>query len=82
MTGSGPHQTSLHHAELANVRQQNELHNFEREKGQDNYQEGSLQTLHTGESGFWRKGRAVHEQDDEKAMQREIDELKRQLHRA
>ena len=35
--------------------------------------------LHTGGSGFRRKGRAVHEQGDEKAMQWEIDDLKRQL---
>ena len=41
-----------------------------------------MQTLHTGGSGFQRKGCTVHEQGDEKAMQREIDELKRQLHRA
>ena len=82
MTGSGPHQTSPHHAESTNVRQQDELHDLEREKGLDNYQEGSLQMLHAGESDFWRKGRAVHEQSDEKAMQREIDELKRQLRRA
>ena len=61
MTGSGPHQTSPHHAESANVCQQDELHDLEREKGLDNYQEGSLQTLHTGGSGFRRKSRAMHE---------------------
>ena len=61
MTGSGPHQTSPHHAKSTNIRQQNELHDHEREKGLDNYQEGSLQTLHTGGSGFRRKSRAVHE---------------------
>ena len=82
MAGSGPHQTSLHHAESANVRQQDELHDLEREKDLDNYQEDSLQTLRTGGSGFQGKGHAVHEQGDEKAMQREIDELKRQLRRA
>ena len=82
IVGSGPHQTSSHHAESANVRQQNELHNLEREKDLDNYQEGSLQTLHTSGSDFRRKGRAVHEQGDEKAMQLEIDDLKRQLRRA
>ena len=82
MAGLGPHQTSPHHAESANVRQQDELHNLEREKDLDNYQEGNLQTLHTGGSGFRRKGCAVHEQGDEKAMQREIDDLKRQLRRA
>ena len=69
MAGSGPHQTSPHHAESANVRQQDELHDLQREKDLDNYQEGSLQMLHTVESGFRRKGRAVHEQGDEKAMQ-------------
>ena len=61
MTGSGLHQTSLHHAESANVRQQDELHDLEREKCLDNYQEDSLQTLHTSGSGFQRKGRAMHE---------------------
>ena len=69
MAGSGPHQTRPHHAESANVHQQDELQNLEREKDLDNYQEGSLQTLYTGGSGFQRKGRAVHEQGDEKAMQ-------------
>ena len=82
MAGLRPHQTSPHHVESANVHQQDELHNLEREKDLDNYQEGSLQTLHTGGSGFRRKGRVVHEQGDEKAMQREIDDLKRKLHRA
>ena len=79
MAGSGPHQTSLHHAESTNIRQQDELHNLESENDLDNYQEGSLQTLHTGGSDFWRKCHAVHEQGDEKAMQREIDDLKRQF---
>ena len=68
IVGLGPYQTSAHHAESANVRQQDEFHNLEREKDLDNYQEGNLQTLHTGGSGFRRKGRAVHEQGDEKAM--------------
>ena len=82
MARSGPHQTGPHHAESANVRQQDELHDLEHEKDLDNYQEGSLQTLYIGGSGFRRKGRAVHEQGDEKAMQQEIDDLKRQLRRA
>ena len=82
IAGSGPHQTSPHHAKSANVHQQDELHDLEREKDLDNYQEGSLQTLHTGRSGFRRKGCVMQEQGDEKAMQREIDDLKRQLRRA
>ena len=48
----------------------------------DNQQEGSLQTLHTGGSGYRRRGHAIHEQADEKAMQREIDDLKKRLCRA
>ena len=82
MAGLGPHQTSPHHVESTNVYQQDELHDLEREKDLDNHQEGSLQTLHIGGSGYRRKGHAVHEQGDEKAMQREIEKLKRQLRRA
>ena len=82
MAGSGPHQTSSHHAESANVHQQGELHDLEREKDMDNQQEGNLQTLNTGGSRYQRRGHAMHEQGDEKAMQREIDDLKKQLRRA
>ena len=38
--------------------------------------------LHTGGSGYQRKGHAIHEQADEKTMQREINDLKKQLRRA
>ena len=48
----------------------------------DNQQEGSLQTLYTGGSGYQRRGHAIHEQADEKAMQQEIDDLKKRLRRA
>ena len=82
MAGSGPRETSPHHAESTNVHQQDEIHYLEREKDLDNHQEGSLQTLHTSESGYRRKGHAVYEQGDEKAMQREINDLKKQLRRA
>ena len=56
MVGSGPHQTNPRQAESANVRQQDEFLNLEREKDLDNYQEGSLHTVHTSGSGFRRKG--------------------------
>ena len=52
MAGSGPHQTSPHHAESANVHQQGELHDLEHGNNMDNQQEGSLQTLHIGGSGY------------------------------
>ena len=67
IAGSGPHQTSPHQAEPVNVRQQDEFLNIEREKDLENYQEGSLHTVHTGGSGFQRKGHAVHEQGNEKS---------------
>ena len=41
-----------------------------------------MQTLHTGGSGYRRRSHLVHEQADEKDLQREIDDLKKRLHRA
>ena len=77
MVGSSPHQTSPHQAESVNVRQQDEFLNLERERDRENYQEGSMHTVHMGGSGFRRKGHVAHEQGDEKAMQREINDLKK-----
>ena len=79
MTGSGPHQTSTHQAESTNVRQHDELLNLEHQRDQEDHQEGIMHDVHTNESDFRRKGRVAHEQGDEKAMQREIDDLKKQL---
>ena len=47
-----------------------------------NEQEGSLQTLYTGGSGYRRRGHLVYEQADEKDLQREIDDLKKRLRQA
>ena len=82
MMGSGPHQTSSHQAESANVRQQDELLNLKHQKDREDYQEGSIHDVHTDGSGFRRKSHVAHEQGDEKAMQQEIDDLKKQLRRA
>ena len=82
MAGSSPHQASSHQAESANVYQPDDFLNLERKRDRENYQEGSVHTIHTGGSGFWRKGHVSHEQNDDKAMQREIDDLKKQLCRA
>ena len=76
MAVSGPHQTSPHKAESPNVRQQDEFLNLESERYRENYQEGSMHTVHTGGSGFRRKGHVAHGQGDKKAMQQEIDDLK------
>ena len=48
----------------------------------DNQQEGSSQTLYASGSGYRRRSHLVHEQADEKDLQREIDDLKRKLRRA
>ena len=82
MAGSGPHHTSPHHAESVNIHQQGELHDLEHGNDMDNQQEDSLQTHHTGGSGYQRRGHVIHEQVDEKAMQREIDDLKKWLRQA
>ena len=77
MAGSGPHQTSPHHEESANVHQQGELHDLKHGNNIDNQQEGSLQTLYTGGSGYRQRSHLVHEQADEKDLQQEIDDLKK-----
>ena len=82
MAGSGPHQTSPHHAESANVHQQGKLHDLKHGNDMGNQQEGSLQTLHTHGSGYRRRGHLVHEQADEKDLQRKINDLKKRLRRA
>ena len=68
--------------ESANIRQLDEILNPEHQKDLENYQEGSVHTTHTGGSGFRRKGHVPYEQGDDKVMQREIDDLKKQLRRA
>ena len=82
MVRSGPHQTCPHQAESANVRQQDEFLNLERERDRQNYQEGSMHSIHTNGSGFRRKRSVSHERDNDKTMQQEIDDLKKQLRQA
>ena len=82
MAGSEPQQISPPHAESVNVHQQGEFHNLEHGNHVDNQQEGSSQTLHAGRSGYRRRSHLVHEQADEKDLQREIEYLKRKLRRA
>ena len=82
MAGSSPHQASPHQAESANVHQLDDFLDLECTRDRENYHEGSVHTVHTNGSGFRRKGHVSHERDDDKAMQREIDDLKKQFHRA
>ena len=82
MVRSSPHQTSPHQAESANVRQQDEFLNLKHERDCQNYQESSVHSIHTDGSDFQRKGHIAHGQGDEKALQRKIDDLKKQLRQA
>ena len=79
MAGSEPYQISPPHVESTNVHQQGELHNLEHGNHMDNQQEGSSQTFHASGSGYRRKSHLVHEQADEKDLQREINDLKKKL---
>ena len=82
MAGSSPHQASPHQAESVNVHQPDDFLELERKRDKENYQEGSVHTIHTGGIDFQRKCHVSHKRDDDKAMQREIDDLKKQLRRA
>ena len=82
MVGSSPHQTSPHQAESANVRQQDEFLNLKHERDRQNYEEGSVHSIHTDGSGFRRKKDVSPEKNNDKTMQQEIDDLKKQLCRA
>ena len=77
MAGSSPHQASPHQAKSVNVHQQDDFLNLECERDWENYQEGSVHITHTSGSYFRRRSHISHGQDDNKAMQREIDELKK-----
>ena len=79
MAWLGPHQTSPHQAESVNIRQQDKFLNLERERDRQNYQEGSMHSIHTDGSDFRRKRNISHERDNNKTMQQEIDDLKKQL---
>ena len=82
MAGLGPHQTSSHQVESANFHQQDDFLNLECERDREKYREGSVHTTHTSGRRFRRGSHISHRRDDNKAMQREIDDLKKQLHQA
>ena len=77
MAGSSPHQV-----ESANVHQPDDFLDLERKRDRGNYQKGNVHTIHTGGSGFRRKGHVSHKRDDDNAKRREIDDLKKQLRQA
>ena len=77
MEGLGPRQTG--HAD--SQRQDNFL-NIEQGKDQDNQREGSVNTSHTSKSHSKGKDHVSRKQNDRKALQQEIDDLKKKLRQA
>ena len=74
--------SGLRQARRADSQRQDNFLNLEREKDQDKQREGSVNTSHTSRSRSKRKGHASHKQNDRKALQQEIDDLKKKLRRA
>ena len=74
---TGPHQVdaNLHQAESRGFQYSNPCKNLKRIGGR----EGSVHTTHTNKSQSREKSRVSHAKDD-RDMQCEIDELKRELH--
>ena len=79
MEGSGQLQANLHQVELANSQRQDDFLNLEREWDRVEYQEGSVHTTHTSKSHSWGGSHVSQRRDDNKAMQKEIDDLKKKL---
>lgn len=77
MEGSGSCQTGR-----AESQRQDNFLNLERGKDQDNQREGSVNTSHTSRSRSKGKDHASHKQNERKALQQEIDDLKKKLRRA
>ena len=77
MEGSGLRQTRQ-----ANSQRQDNFLNLERERDQDKRRDGSVNTSHTSRSRSKGKGHASQKQDDNRALQQEIDDLKKKLRRA
>ena len=74
MLASGPHQ-----AEPAGSQWLDNFLKLEWEKDQDKHRKGSVQTTHTSKSCSRVRNHASQRQDDNEALQREIDDLKKKL---
>ena len=82
MEGSDQLQAHSHQAEPANSQQQDDFLNLERERDQAEYQEGSVRTTHMSKSHSRGGSHISQRRDDNKAMQKEIDDLKKKLRHA
>ena len=82
MIGSGPRQASPHQAESAGSQRQDDFLNLEWEGDRERYREGSVHTYHTSRSHSRVGSHVSQRQNSNKAMQLEIDYLKKKLRRA
>ena len=77
MVGLGPHQTKP-----AGSQRQDNFLNLEWEKDQDKRRESSVRITQKSKSRSRVKSHVSQRQDDNEALQREIDDLKKRLRRA
>ena len=77
MVGSNQHQV-----ESANSQQRDDFLNLECERDQEKYREGSVHTTHTSRSHSQGGSQVSQRKNNNKAMQREIDDLKKKLRHA
>ena len=84
MLGLGPHRASSHQPEPTRSQQQGNFPNPERDRNEKNgrFREGSVNTIQTSRSHSHVGSHVSQRQNDEQAMQREINDLKRKLHHA
>ena len=81
MVGSGPHRADSHQPESARSQQQGNFPNPEHGRNEENrrFREGSVNTTQTGRSHSRVGSHVSQRQDNEQAMQQEINDLKRRL---
>ena len=84
MIGSGPHRVGFHQPELTRSQQQGNFPNPERSRNEDNgrFREGCVNTTQTSRSHSHVGSHVSQSQNDEQAMQQEINDLKRKLRHA
>ena len=84
MVGSSPHRASSHQPEPARSQQQGNFPNLEYDRNEENgrFREGSVNTTQTSKSHSRVGSHVSQRQNDEQAMQREINDLKRKLRHA
>ena len=80
MEGSGELQVNSPQAEPANSQRQDDFLNLEHEQDRAEYREGSVRTTRTSKSHSQKGSHISQRRDDNKAMQKEIDDLKKKLH--